>query len=142
MYQRNIDILEKYKDFDFSIWRPTSELRFLFKPKFKSIIEMNGLPIQINPSHVYTYGQKQNESIGAIWFITWLEGFKSSDLGIYAEALYRYLKHHYSKEHIMNPSACIIVDAPNANAISYKDVVDGKITSVLDKTLLSLDKIV
>jgi hypothetical protein len=142
MYQRNIDILEKYQDFDFSIWRPSANLKFLSKPKFKSIIEMKGLPIQINPSHVYSYGQKNNESVGGIWFITWLEGFKLGDLGIYSEALYRYLSHHYSKDFIINPAACIIVDAPKANAIGYNQILNGEIPSIIDKTLNSINKFV
>ena len=96
MYKRNIDILDKYKNFDFTNWRPTADLKFLSRPN--SILEMNGLPVQILPNHIFSYGVSKNKSIGGIWFIIWQDGFKPSDLGIYSETLFRYLSSYFSKD--------------------------------------------
>ncbi|PIB23747.1 hypothetical protein BFP77_15665 [Maribacter sp. 4U21] len=136
MYKRNIDILSKYKDFDFTQLRPTADLKFLSKPN--SILEMGGLPVQILPQHIFSYGAENNQSIGGIWFIVWQDGFKPSDLGIYSETLFRYLSSYYSKDYIINPAACIIVDVTSLESISYKDVLNGEIPSILDDTMKSV----
>ncbi|WP_299362154.1 hypothetical protein [Winogradskyella sp.] len=140
MYKRNIDILDKYKNFDFEVWRPTSELKFLKKPN--SLLEMNGLPVQIRPNHVFYYGAKDKKSLGGIWFITWLEGFKRSDLGIYSEALYRYLTSYFSEEYEINPASCITVDVSSTNSVGYNEIINGEIPSLLDSTLSELKKFI
>lgn len=136
MYKRNIDILDRYKDFDFTLWRPSADLKFLAKPH--SILEMNGLPIQILPNHIFSYSTKNNQSVGAIWFVVWQDGFKPSDLGIYSESLFRYLSLYFSKDYIINPAACIIVDITSMKSISYNEILNGKIQSMLDDTMKSV----
>jgi len=134
MYERNINILNKYKNFDFEIWRPTVNLDFLNK-KPDSILEMSGLPIQIRPNHIFKYGARNNRSIGGIWFVTRLEGYGIADLGIYSEALYRYLSSYFSKDYIINASACIVINISSGDFISYNDILDEQIPSLLDPTL-------
>ena len=136
MYKRNIDILNKYEDFDFTLWRPSSSLKFLSKPK--SILEMNGLPVQILPNHIFSFGSKNNESVGGIWFVVWQEGFKPSDLGIYSEAMYRYLSSYFSKEYIINPAACITIDITSMQSVGYNKILNGEIPSNLDETIKSV----
>ncbi|WP_136465209.1 hypothetical protein [Flagellimonas onchidii] len=139
MYKRNIDILRKYVNFDFTKWMPSTNLNFVRKPP--SILEMNGLPIQILPQHIFSFGAKGNQSVGAIWFVVWQDGFKPSDLGIYAETLFKYLSSYYSKNYIINPAACIVVDIMSMKSISYKDILDGDIPSILVDTMKSLKKL-
>ena len=139
MYKRNIDILEKYQDFNFETWRPTADLTFFKKPN--STVEMNTLPLQIRPNHVFSYGDDNNKSVGGIWFIAWLDGFKTEDLGIYSEALFRYLSSFYSENYIINPASCMIVDVSRVNMISYNQVLNGEIPSLLDSTIDSLKRL-
>lgn len=136
MYKRNIDILDKYKDFDFTLWRPSADLKFLSKPH--SILEMNGLPIHILPNHIFSYGENNNQSVGGIWFIVWQDGFKPIDLGIYSETLFRYLSSYYSNDYIINPAASIVVDIGNMQSISYDEILNGKIPAALDDTMKSV----
>jgi hypothetical protein len=136
MYKRNIDILDKYKDFDFTLWRPSADLKFLPKPH--SILEMNGLPVQILPNHIFSYGEKNNQSVGAIWFVIWQDGFKPSDLGIYSETLFRYLSSYLSENYMINPASCIIVDILSMKSISYNEVLNGGVSSLLDDTMKSV----
>ncbi len=138
MYKRNIDILEKYEEFDFSQWRPSVDLNFLKKPK--SILEMNGLPIQIRPNHIFAYGAKNNQSIGGIWFMTWLDGFKIDDLGIYAEALHRYLSSYFSEDFIINPAACMAVDVSKVQVVGYNKILSGEVPSLLDSSIYKIKK--
>lgn len=136
MYKRNIDILAKYQNFDFTNWRPSAELNFLRKPQ--SILEMNGLPIQIRPQLIFSYGANNNQSVGGIWFLTWLKGYKREDLGIYSEALFRYLSSYYSEDYIVNPAACMAVDVSQMMVISYSKIVDGEIPSLLDASIAKI----
>lgn len=136
MYKRNIEILDKYKDFDFTLWRPSADLKFLPKPH--SILEMNGLPVQILPNHIFLYGAKNNQSVGGIWFVIWQDGFKPSDLGIYSETLFRYLSSYFSKNYMINPASCIIVDVLSMKLISYNEVLNGRVSSLLDDTMKSV----
>src|SRR5690606_24708720 len=46
MFQRNINILYNFEDFDFSSWKPKAKLSYLKRPKSKSIVIVKGLPIQ------------------------------------------------------------------------------------------------
>tara|TARA_R110000868_G_scaffold50818_1_gene161847 strand:- start:36 stop:710 length:675 start_codon:yes stop_codon:yes gene_type:complete len=133
MYKRNIDILKKYQDFDFTEWRPSADLNFLAKPQ--SILEMHGLPIQIRPQQIFSYGSEGNQSIGGIWFITWLQGYNDEDLGIYSEALFRYLSSYFSQDYIINPAACMVVDVVKMKVIGYNKIIDREIPSLLDSSI-------
>ena len=139
MHGRNIEILERFIDFDFSEWRPAEDLSFLPKPSNKSIIEVNNVPVQIMPSHVYAYGEESNRKIGAIWFVVWKDGFKSSDLGLFAEALYLYLKVHHSKEYQIDNSECKAIDLSTLETVSYDQVSNGDISSVINSTLIDIN---
>ena len=50
MYQRNIEILYNFEDFDFSIYKPKIEFTYISKPNDKSIIKIKGIPVQVDLS--------------------------------------------------------------------------------------------
>ncbi|MCA0959569.1 hypothetical protein LCL86_10980 [Muricauda ruestringensis] len=137
MYKRNIEILDNYTEFDFSIWRPSIDLKFLPKPKSKSLLEISELPIQILPHQVFSFNVNEVQNIGGIWFVTWLEGFKNEDLGIYAESLFRYLSINYSENFEINPSACKVIDVSAKNSVDFSMIIKGKIPSLIDTTIKS-----
>ena len=132
MYQRNIEMLSNYEDFDFSRLQPCENLTFLSKSQLMSIININGLPVQILPNHVFVFNKK---SIGAIWFVAKLEQMKIEELGAFTDALFRYLTLHYSDKYKINPSYCLCVDTLNKKTVAYKQILDGKISSILDSTI-------
>jgi hypothetical protein len=136
MYKRNLDILTKYQNFDFTEWWPSANLNFLRKPQ--PILEMNGLPIQIRPQQIFSFGADNNQSVGGIWFITWLQGYKDEDLGIYSESLFRYLSSYYSDDYIINPAACMAVDISKMKVICYNKVIEGEIPALLDASIVKI----
>lgn len=141
MYQRNIDILYNFEEFDFSEVRPDEDLKFLQKPTSKSVINFNGIPVKILPSHVFSYGDKEVSYIGGVWFVVWLEGYKKSDLGVFCETIYRYLYKHYSNDFIIDPKDCIAVDALSAEVVTYKQVIEKEIPSLLNSTIVSINEL-
>jgi hypothetical protein len=141
MRKRNIDILKQYVDFDYSKWSPSKDLKFVSTSKHNSLLNLNGLPIYVNPHHVFTWKDEPNkeiQNIGAIWFVTWLDEFKPGDLGIYSEAVYRYLKANFSHEYKIVPKYCLTIDVSLLKSISYHDVHSGEVPSLIENTLIGM----
>jgi hypothetical protein len=139
-HQRNIDILKDYIGFDFAKWRPIKDVKFLSQQQNKSIVDINGLPITITPSHIFSYEIDDVKYIAGIWFVVLLEGYKTSDLGIFSEAIHRCLVEHYSEEYIVKPEDCMVVDIVNGKKIDYSSVLEGKVKSLLDSTIGDISK--
>lgn len=140
-FQRNIDILTNFKDFDLNHLRPEYELNFMKQPKIKSLLDINGLPIEAKPCHIYTFSDKGSDEIGGIWFIAKLRGFKKSELAMFTDVLYRYLDKYYSKDFYINPDYCIAVDLYNGQEINYTQIQNGSIPILIESAINDLKKI-
>ncbi|WP_133271084.1 hypothetical protein [Hymenobacter radiodurans] len=137
MYERNLSILHNYEDFNVSSWLP-EDARILSKNSKKAIIDISNLPVQITPSQVYSFEEKENNYVGAIWFLAKLEGFKKEELGIFAEALHIYMVANFGNNHHVSAKNCLIVDVLNKVEINYQMIVDEEIPSLLFATLESI----
>jgi hypothetical protein len=140
-FQRNIDIINNFKDYDFRHLKPNVKLTFLTQPKNQSILDIKGLPIEAKPCHIFTFSNNNSEEIGGIWFVAQLEGFTKSELGMFTDIIYRYLNKHYSKDFYVNPDYCIAIDLYNGQEVSYLEIQNGKIPILIDTTLDDLSKI-
>lgn len=141
MYGRNIDILSKYVVFDFKIWKPNEQITYLKKHKSDFLLTIQGLPLEATPHHVFTFQDDGIKEIGAIWFIAKLNGYRESELGMFTEMLYRYLKENFSKDHSLNPRYCIAVDVVNNFAVNYYQIENGEVPSILETTIGEIKKI-
>jgi hypothetical protein len=139
MYQRNLDILYNYEDFDVNIWLPENA-EILNKISKKAIIEINGVPVQITPNQIYSFERESKHFVGAIWFLAKLEGFKTSELGIFAEALYIYLTEHFGNKFEISPENCLIIDVLNKKEVNYKMLMTEEIPHLLIATLEDIRK--
>lgn len=140
-FQRNIDIVNSFKDYDLKHLKPNTNLTFLKQPKIKSLLDIKGLPIEAKPCHIYTFSENNSEEIGGIWFIAKLNGFKKSELGMFTDILYRYLDKYYSKNFYVNPDYCVAVDLFNGQEVNYSDIKNGKIPILIDNTIDELNKV-
>ena len=138
MYQRNLDILHNFEDFDFSKWYPNKTFQILDKISKKSIIEINKVPVQILPNQIFTFTKNKIEYVGAIWFIAILDRYNKTELGIYAETLFNYLKANFSKKYSVSPNECLVVDVLNIDEVNYQMIIDKKIPTILKETLKSI----
>lgn len=134
MYQRNIDILDAFEDYDFKKIKPPKLKKFLSKPKIDSILKIKGFPVQCNPHHVFEFGADDNLEIGAIWFIAQLRGFKNDELAMFTDILYRYLKKRFPKAQI-SARYCIAVDLLGDSNSNYSQLEKKEIPSMLNSTL-------
>lgn len=140
-FQRNIDIINNFKDYDFEHLKPTGDLTFLKQVKNHFILKIKGFPVESKPCHVFTFSENNSEEIGGIWFIAQLKGFKKSELGMFTDILYRYLEEHYSKEFYVNPRYCVAVDLYNAQEVNYEEIKNGEVPILIEQTLDEISKI-
>ena len=138
MYQRNIDILSVFKDYDFTKLKPKKITEFLTKPNPKYIITVKGLSFQVFPNHVFTYKNEQTNEVGAVWFVAQLNGFKNDELQIFSELLYKYLSANYSKKHTINRSFCTVVDVVTLNEFKYSETKSSGTESILNMIISDL----
>lgn len=138
MYQRNLDILHNYEDFDFSSWYPNKTFQILNKASKKSVIELNKVPVQVLPNQVFSFTQNKTNYVGGIWFIAKLDGYSKEELGIFTEALYNYLRSNFSTKFEVSPENCLVVDVLNFEEVNYQMVLDNRIPARLKETLRSI----
>ena len=140
-FQRNIDIINSFKEYDFQHLKPNTVLTFLKQLKQNTILDIKKIPIEAKPCHIFTFTKDNKQQIGGIWFIAQLKGFKKSELGMFADILYRYLKKHYSKDFNVNPSFCIAVDLFNSQDVNYSDIKNSSIPILIDSTIDEIKKL-
>jgi hypothetical protein len=135
MYQRNLDILNNFKEFDLHHLRPLDITNFETVHKEQKIILINNLPIYINPSLVFCFERNGKKEIGAIALISQLGGYQKSQLGMFCEMLYKFLHKHYSNEYQIAEDFCIAIDTYNAQKVIYVELLTGKIQRLVDITV-------
>jgi hypothetical protein len=134
-FQCNIEILLGFRDFDFESIRPDADLDFPPQKYENKFIDIKGFPVQAWPHHVFTFSKNGSEEIGAIWFVAKKEGYENSELGMFADIMFRYLDKHYSKDYYVNPDYCIAVDVVKGEVVNYSDITNGKIPILIEKTI-------
>lgn len=139
-FQRNIDIISNFKDYDFEHLKPTEDLKFLKQTKNQTILIIKNFPIEAKPCHIFSFSKNNSEEIGGVWFVAQLKGFSKSELSMFSDILYRYLEKHYSKKFYVNPDYCIAVDLYNGQEINYTEIQNGKVPILIDSTLDDLRK--
>jgi len=140
-FKRNIDVLNSFEDFDFDMIKPVSKFCYIIKSTNISIFNINGLPIQAKPDFVFKFSNNGIEEVGSVWFVAQLNGFTKTELGMFVDVLYRYMQINYSNDYKINKSYCIAVDVNAAQFLSYKELLEGGIPMVLDKTIEELKKL-
>lgn len=140
MYQRNLDILHNYEDFDFSKWLPGT-IEILSKTNKKSIIYLDTVPVQITPSQIYLFEKDGRKCVGAIWFVAKLEGYTKEELGMFAEALFIYLSNNFEEQYFISYENCLVVNVLNKNEVNYKMLIDKEIPLVFNSTLKAIKKL-
>lgn len=141
MYRRNIQILRNYETIDLKKWRPTKKIELLRKKRDDFTLVIKGLEIQATPQHVFGFEKNSSDEVGAIWFVAKLGGFALEELGMFTEMLYRYLKAHHSKKHIISTRYCIAVDLYGKKEVNYLQLEHGEVDFILGETLDEIRRI-
>ncbi|WP_409149714.1 hypothetical protein [Sphingobacterium sp. BS-2] len=138
MYRRNLDVLNNYKDFEFSTWYPDESIQILEKLTKHPVLEINHIPIQITLNQIFSFKSNGIDFIGAICFIAKLKGYSKVEFGIFAETMFVYLKNNFSDKYQINPRFCLVIDVLNIKEYTYQMILDFEISSILSETINSI----
>lgn len=134
-FQRNLDIVSNFKEYDFEHLKPNVEIKLFKQSIHGNLLNIKDLPIEAKPCFIYSFPGNNGEEIGGVWFIAKLDGYKKSELGMFADILYRYLRENYSNSYFVNPAYCIAVDIFKGQDLNYKEIQDGSVPALFDSTL-------
>jgi hypothetical protein len=140
MYEKNLNILHYYEDFNVADWLPDNT-KILTRANKKVIVEIESVPVQISPSQVFYFEEDGIEKVGAIWFIAQLGGFAEPDLGIFAECLYIHLSHLFKDKYQVEARNCVVVEVVKNTEVNYQMILDNEIPSLLSSVLKDIRKV-
>lgn len=135
MYQRNLSILMKFKDFNINQYRPNKIHCFQSLKKEQKILNVNEISIYINPNLVFCFEEDGKIKIGGLLFTPNLTGYKKTQLGLFSEMLYKFLEQNYSNEYEISEDFCITIDTYNVQTMTYKELISGNIKPILNEII-------
>lgn len=141
MHQQNINILDQFRDFDFSSIKPNANLNYHKLTDAMSTIDINGLTVKIRPNHIFSFTNNGNKEIGAVWFVAKKKGYEINELGMFTDILFRSLNNNFSNNHYINPNYCIAVDIFNGKKVNYTNIQNGDIPIMIDRTINEIKNI-
>ena len=85
-FQKNIDNLYSMLEYDFESICPPATLK---KESLKeNIFQIDQIPIQVRPQHIFTYEIGETSQIGAVWFVAKKDGYSNGELAMFSTAIY------------------------------------------------------
>lgn len=141
MYNRNIEIINNFKEFNILSIRPTYIENFESVPKSHKIIEIESLPIYLNPQLIFKFEENESPKIGALLIASKIGGYAKSDIRIIVEALYHFLLQNFGEKVNISKEYCLVIDSYNASKLSYAEIDQTKINSLLINTLKEIKKL-
>ena len=141
MYQRNLDILSNFKEFEILNLRPDNIEKFETIKKSQKTLDIRSLPIYLNPNLVFFFERNGKKEVGALLLVPKLDGYKKSQLGMFCEVLHKFLLTHYSNDLQISEDFCITIDTYNAQKLTYEDLVKEKIPLLINQTIDEIKRI-
>lgn len=138
-FQINIDILFSMQDYDFNGIHPPADLNKL--KLHGNIIQINDLPIQVRPQHIFGYEIDENLHIGGVWFVAKKGGYTEGELGIFTSALYQYFVKRYGDKYTIDPNYCVAIDISSVKDVRYNQILGGEIPNLLKPSIENLKKL-
>jgi len=87
---------------------------------------------------VFLFEENGIETIGAIILVPQLNGFSKLELSLFCEILYNFLIEKYSEKFPISQQYCIAIDTYNASSITFLEMINSRIPSILNTTLLEI----
>ncbi|WGQ09783.1 hypothetical protein QG516_25035 [Pedobacter gandavensis] len=140
-WQRNIDMLHRFEDYDFSRLQPKSKFRILKGLDEKIPLIIQGLPIKVTPDVIFAFEDNGVKKIGSTMFVGKLKEYNLEDLAMFNDALYRYLTKNKDQDFEVCKDCCIVVDVINLNFVSFSQIASGKLTTHLENTLKDIKRL-
>src|SRR5699024_9838632 len=101
-----------------------------------------GFHIKVNINELFEFKEDNIKKLGAICFVSKLDGYSESELGMFSEVLYKYLNENYSTEYNVDPKFVWALDVFSQNAINYQMLEKNEVNSILETTLNNLKSMI
>lgn len=134
-YQRNLDNCISMLDYDFNSIFPTGDTTNLKPLSAKAIINLDGIDVKTAPQKVFSYEKNGQKYAGGVWFVAIKDGYKHSELGMFATSIYISLTRRFSPKHIIDPELCVAVDVTSGRDVRYSQIKNKEYAEVLTKTI-------
>jgi hypothetical protein len=141
MYQRNMDILTSFKDFNFNDIRPAKISKFETVQKVHKVINLENFRLYLNPSILFVHERNGKTELGAIWLVAQLGGFKKQELGVFCEILHNFLTKNYSDNYQISDDLCIAIDTFNVQKVDYSELTNGNVPLLLRNILSEIKQL-
>ena len=135
MYERNLQILHNFENIDFKDLIPVPEFEFLEKQAKKANFDVNEFPIKIKFNQLYSFNENDTKFLGGILFVAKLGGYTKAELGIFAEAFFRYLKQKYSNDYEISKNNVKVIDVFTMNEVTFYMLESGEVPKFLESTV-------
>ncbi|HAP95669.1 hypothetical protein [Epilithonimonas hominis] len=135
MYERNLQILHNFEEIDFIDLIPVAEFEFLEKQAKKANFDVNEFPIKIKFNQLYSFNENDTKFLGGILFVAKLGGYTKDELGIFAEAFFRYLKQKYSNGYEISKNNVKVIDVFTMNEVTFDMLENGEVPKFLESTI-------
>jgi hypothetical protein len=117
-------------------------LNSLKKNNENSIVELYGLKILAKPQHIFTFHKDGIQQIAGIWFTAQKDGYRTEELGMFCELLFRYLEDTKADDSEINPDFGIALDVFNNIEIRYSQMQGSRFEGLLNSTVEEMNRIV
>lgn len=134
-YDRNIQILHNYEDFDFRSITPVENVEIKSKFGKRGVIELHRLNLKVETHNIYTFEDNDEPCMGSLFFAAKIKGYKTVELGIFAEAIYNYLNLNHSDKHYIDPKYITVIDVMTQEIVDYQMILDGKLPALLTSSI-------
>lgn len=140
-WQRNIDMLHRFEEYDFSRLQPRTSFRILKGLDERVPLIIQGLPIKVTPDVIFAFEENGIKKIGSAMFVGKLKEYRLDDLAMFNDALYRFLKKNKGQEFEVCQECCFVIDIFSLNVVSFSQIADGSLSTYLDDTLEQISRL-
>ena len=141
MFQKNIEILNNFKDFEFESIKPNYDLTYIKVSDESKIITVDSFPLFVDSRAVFSYERNDKIELGALWLVTIKHGYKKEELGIFCEMLYAFLQKNYSDDYQLSPDHCVVIDTFSGRKVTYSELLNGDVPFLIEGTLKEIKRL-
>jgi hypothetical protein len=123
-------------EFDFESISPQATLKK--EPLMENIFQIDQVPIQVRPQHIFSYKIGETSQVGAVWFVAKKDGYSSGELAMFSTAMYSYLRRRFSDEYTVDPEYCVAIDVSVVKEIRYSAIINDQVPNILQSTIQDL----
>ena len=139
-YDRNLRILHNFSSYNFLDFFP-EQFELLEKTVKEGELQIGDFYLKAKIHIPFSFEEDGIEKVGAILFVARKDRYTKSELGIFAELMYRFVEANYSDNYQVAPEHILVVDVTSTESLNYASVLNGQVPSQLNNTLNEIQRL-